>query len=242
MDDNTRVILEKKGNHVKSMFDRIASWYDFLNHFLSLGTDRRWRRKLVRHLDLLPEHHVLDMATGTGDLAITLVNKKGCRVTGMDVSERMMKKGEKKIRKRNMQENIRFVRGAAEQIPFDTETFDAVTVAFGVRNFTQLEQGLTEMLRVLKPGGQLAVLEFSKPAWQPMKAIYSFYLFHILPWAGHILSGDRYAYSYLPASIKTFPQREFFLEILRKCGYESVSYFTYTGGIVAVYYGKKPAK
>ncbi len=242
MDENTREILEHKGSHVKNMFDRIAGWYDFLNHFLSLGTDRRWRKKLIRPLQLSQDDHVLDMATGTGDLAITLVKKTGCRVTGMDVSEKMMAVGRKKTERKNLSERIVFVSGAAEEIPFQAGTFDAATVAFGVRNFTSLERGLEEMLRVLKPGGSLAVLEFSKPAKQPLKGMYSFYLFRVLPLAGKIFSGDKYAYSYLPASIKAFPQRESFLDILKRCGYETVYYKTYTGGIVAAYYGKKPVK
>lgn len=224
------------------MFDRIAVWYDFLNHFLSLGIDRRWRKKMIRRLNILPGDHVLDVATGTGDLAITLVGSTGCRVTGLDVSEKMMEIAEKKTAKKGLQGKISFHTGAAEYIPFETETFDAAVVAFGVRNFTSLEQGLKEMLRVLKPGGQLAVLEFSKPVRQPMKGLYSFYLFHVLPLAGRIFSGDKQAYSYLPASIKAFPQREAFLNILQGCGFVETHYQTYTGGIVAAYYGKKSAK
>ena len=224
------------------MFDRIALWYDFLNHFFSLGIDRRWRKKIIRQLHLLPEYHVLDMATGTGDLAITLLKEAGCSVTGIDVSEKMMEIGKNKIRKKGIHEKIEFVIGSAEQIPFDDSTFDVATVAFGVRNFTDLNKGLIEMLRVLRPGGQIAILEFSRPARQPMKALYSFYLFHVLPLAGHILSGDKQAYSYLPASIKAFPQRENFLEILDRCGYEETTYVSFSGGIVAAYYGKKPGK
>ena len=224
------------------MFDRIAVWYDFLNHFLSLGIDRRWRKKLIRHLNIQSGDHVLDMATGTGDLAITLAKSTGCRVTGLDVSEKMMDIAEKKTRKKGLQGKINFHTGAAEQIPFETETFDAAVVAFGVRNFTSLEQGLQEMYRVLKSGGQLAVLEFAQPVRQPMKGLYSFYLFHVLPLAGRIFSGDKQAYSYLPASIQVFPQREAFLNILQGCSFEETHYQPYTGGIVAAYYGKKPAK
>lgn len=242
VDDNTREILEKKGSRVRNMFDRIAPWYDFLNHFLSLGIDRYWREKMIRRLKLQPEHHVLDMATGTGDLAITLVRNSGCSVTGMDVSEKMMTIAERKVREKGLQHKISFLPGAAEHIPFESGKFDVVVVAFGVRNFTNLDQGLKEMLRVLKPGGQLAILEFSKPVWQPLKAVYSFYLFHVLPLAGRIFSGDKYAYTYLPVSIKAFPQREVFLQIMQNCGYEVTWYNTYTGGIVTAYYGKKPVK
>ena len=241
MDDNTRVILVKKGSHVRKMFDRIALWYDFLNHFLSLGTDRRWRKKMLRQMDLNADSYVLDMATGTGDMAVTLVKKTGCRVTGLDVSEKMMAVGVEKVHKKKLGGNIHFVTGAAEKIPFPDHTFDVVTVAFGVRNFTDLEQGLREMLRVLKPAGRLAVLEFSQPEKQPLKVLYFFYLFHLLPLAGRIFSGDRQAYSYLPASIKAFPQRDSFVGILRRCGYKNTFFKTYNGGIVSAYFGEKPA-
>ena len=239
VDDKTREILDHKGTHVKNMFDRIAGWYDFLNHFLSLGIDRRWRKKLIHDLGLLQGARVLDVATGTGDLAFALLKKYDCRVTGMDVSEDMMAVAEKKAREKGVEERVRFLAGRAEEIPFDDDTFEAVTVAFGVRNYTDLEQGLREMLRVMRPGGTTAVLEFARPGRQPLKAMYSFYLFHLLPWAGKILSGDKYAYTYLPESIRQFPQREGFLEIMRRCGYEDCRYETYTGGIVAAYFGKK---
>ncbi len=238
-DDKTQEILEKKGAHVQNMFDRIAGWYDFLNHFLSLGIDRRWRKKLIRAAGLKDGDHVLDVATGTGDLALSVLKACDCRVTGMDVSEKMMEAGRKKMRKKGREGSVRFIAGRAEEIPFEDNTFDAVTVAFGVRNYTDLEQGLKEMLRVLRPGGITAILEFSKPARQPLKALYSFYLFHLLPWAGKLFSGDKYAYTYLPASIKKFPQREDFLEILERCGFSGCRYETYTGGIVAAYFGEK---
>jgi demethylmenaquinone methyltransferase/2-methoxy-6-polyprenyl-1,4-benzoquinol methylase len=239
VDDTTREILDHKGTHVKSMFDRIAGWYDFLNHFLSLGIDRRWRKKLIRTLAPRQGDHILDVATGTGDLAFTILRRCDCRVTGMDVSEEMMAVGRKKTKKKGLEKDLRFVSGKAEEIPFEEKTFDAVTVAFGVRNFTDLEQGLKEMHRVLRPGGTVAILEFSKPARQPLKALYSLYLFHLLPWAGRLFSGDRYAYTYLPESIRQFPQREDFLKIMAQCGYEDRFYQTYTGGIVAAYFGKK---
>ncbi len=238
-DDKTQEILKEKGTHVQNMFDRIAGWYDFLNHFLSLGIDKRWRKKLIRQAGLQEKGHVLDVATGTGDLALTIVAACDCRVTGMDVSEKMMEAGRKKVKKKGREGSIGFVTGKAEAIPFADNTFDAVTVAFGVRNYTDLEKGLQEMLRVLRPGGTTAILEFSRPARQPLKAIYAFYLFHLLPWAGKLFSGDKYAYTYLPASIKHFPQREGFLEIMERCGFQECSYKTWTGGIVAAYFGKK---
>ena len=239
VEDKTREILENKGTHVKNMFDRIAGWYDFLNHFLSLGVDRRWRKKLIRTLDPQPGDHILDVATGTGDLAFTILKRCDCRVTGMDVSEEMMAVGRKKAKKRGVEERIRFVAGKAEEMPFDDDSFGAVTVAFGVRNYTDLEQGLKEMFRVLRPGGRVAILEFSKPSRQPLKALYSFYLFHLLPWAGKLFSGDHTAYTYLPESIRLFPQREDFLKIMERCGFDACSYHTYTGGIVSAYFGKK---
>jgi demethylmenaquinone methyltransferase/2-methoxy-6-polyprenyl-1,4-benzoquinol methylase len=239
VDDKTREILDQKGTHVKSMFDRIAGWYDFLNHFLSLGIDRRWRKKLIRTLAPQQGYHILDVATGTGDLAFTILRRCDCQVTGMDVSEEMMAVGRRKAERKGMGEDIRFLTGKAEEIPFEENRFDAVTVAFGVRNYTDLKQGLKEMSRVLRPGGTVAILEFSKPSWQPLKTLYSLYLFHLLPLAGKLFSGDRYAYTYLPESIRQFPQREDFLEIMAQCGFEDCYYHTYTGGIVAAYFGKK---
>jgi len=239
VDDRTREILENKGTHVKNMFDRIARWYDFLNHFLSLGIDRRWRKKLVRGLALQEGDHVLDVATGTGDLAFTLLAGCGCRVTGMDVSEEMMEVGRRKAKKKGVAGRMTYVTGRAEEMPFEDQAFGAVTVAFGVRNYTDLEQGLKEMRRVLRPGGTTAILEFAQPARQPLKALYSLYLFHLLPLAGKIFSGDKYAYTYLPESIRRFPQREDFLAIMERCGFEECRYETYTGGIVAAYFGKK---
>ncbi len=239
LDDGTQKILEEKGSHVRSMFDRIAGWYDFLNHFLSLGIDRRWRRRLVRRLPLRDGMEVLDVATGTGDLAFTLLRRCRCRVTGMDVSREMMRVGEKKARRRGLTERVRFVEGAAEVLPFADESFDVVTVAFGVRNFTALERGLREMLRVLRPGGTAAILEFSRPRRQPLKALYGLYLYHLLPLAGRIFSGDPHAYTYLPESIRRFPQREELTAIMEKCGFTHCTYTTFTGGIVSAYYGKK---
>jgi len=239
LDGGTEKILARKGSHVQRMFDRIAGWYDFLNHFLSLGIDRRWRRRLVRALPLRDGMEVLDVATGTGDLAFTLLRRCDCRVTGMDVSREMMRVGEKKARKKGGAGAVTFVEGAAEAMPFEEARFDIVTVAFGVRNFTDLEQGLREMWRVLRPGGTAAILEFSRPARQPLKALYGLYLYHLLPLAGQIFSGDRHAYTYLPESIRRFPQREAFTAIMERCGFRHCSYRTFTGGIVSAYTGIK---
>ncbi|NOY37845.1 MAG: bifunctional demethylmenaquinone methyltransferase/2-methoxy-6-polyprenyl-1,4-benzoquinol methylase UbiE [Chlorobi bacterium] len=238
----TGEILNNKGQHIGHMFDRIARRYDFLNHLLSMGIDRYWRRITIRELSGTSPEHVLDVATGTGDLAIALSRKLGCKVTGVDVSVNMMAYGEKKIARRKLTGKITFVKGVAEALAFDANTFDASTVAFGVRNFGDLEKGLKEILRVLKPGCPLAVLEFSMPRNRLLRGCYTFYLFHILPLAGKIISGDRQAYAYLPASIKTFPKGDDFAHIMQQVGYEDVWFRPLSYGIVTLYLGIKKIK
>lgn len=234
-------ILSDKGNQVGSMFDRIARRYDFLNHFLSLGIDRSWRRKVIHHLRPFSPGHVIDVATGTGDLAIAVHKQLKCIVTGVDVSENMMRIGAQKVKRKKLQERITFTAGKAEDLPFGEASFDAATVAFGVRNFGDLDRGLQEMLRVLKPGGPLVILEFSLPKNTILRKIYEFYLYRLLPLTGKLISGDPAAYNYLPESIKTFPKDDDFLQRMGKAGFEQLSWRPLTGGIVSLYTGQKPA-
>lgn len=232
-------ILNDKGSHVGDMFDRIARRYDFLNHFLSGGIDRRWRKRLIHVLRRNKPEEILDVATGTGDLAIALARDLGCQVTGADISTRMMHYGRKKVEYKKLTDKIRFVEGAAEVLPFGDSSFDAVTVAFGVRNFGNLEKGLSEILRVLKPGGVLAVLEFSLPTGRLFRWIYLIYIRHVLPRIGKLISGDATAYTYLPKSIQSFPRDEEFTKLLQRVGYENTSWAPLTGGVVSLYLGCK---
>ena len=185
--------VEKK-QQVSTMFNNIARYYDFLNHFLSLGIDRRWRRKAIAKLKERNPQKVLDVATGTGDLAIE-INKQlqPQSIIGLDISPGMLEIGRKKMEKRGLTEIIELVEGDSENLPFDDNTFDAITVAFGVRNFGNIENGLREMLRVLKPGGQCMILEFSKPKRFPFKQGFNFYFKYILPFIGRITSKDKKA-------------------------------------------------
>ena len=199
---------DKSAARIAGMFNDIAPHYDFLNHFLSLGFDCLWRRRLVRHIAKQNPRHILDVATGTGDLALLLQRKTNAAVAGIDIAGDMLAIAKKKARKL---EKLRFMQAQAEALPFPNGSFDAVTVAFGVRNFEHLQQGLTELRRVLKPGGTLAVLELTTPLHFPLKQLYRFYSFRLIPFFCRLISAHRAAYCYLPQSINTFPQREAFL-------------------------------
>lgn len=218
------------------MFNGIAPYYDFLNHFLSLGFDCLWRRRLASNLAQQKPQHILDVATGTGDLAILLQRKTNATVTGIDIAEDMLAIAKKKARKR---EKLRFMQAQAEALPFPDGSFDAVTVAFGVRNFEHLQKGLAELLRVLKPGGTLAILELTTPLSFPLKQLYGFYSFWLIPFFGRLISTHRAAYSYLPQSINTFPQREAFLSELKHTGFTSLHYRSFTGGVCCFYTANK---
>ena len=218
------------------MFNDIAPHYDFLNHFLSLGFDCLWRRRLVRHIAKQTPRHILDVATGTGDLALLLQRKTNAAVAGIDIAGDMLAIAKKKARKL---EKLRFMQAQAEALPFPDGSFDAVTVAFGVRNFEHLPQGLSELLRVLKPGGTLAVLELTTPLSFPMKQLYGFYSFLLIPFLGRLISTHRAAYRYLPQSIHTFPQREAFLSELKHTGFTTLNYRPFTGGVCCFYTANK---
>ncbi len=225
--------LDEKKN-IGSLFDRIAGSYDRLNHLLSLNIDRLWRRRAVNGMQ--PAEHVLDVAIGTADLAVELVRRhKAERVTGLDLSVEMMKMGEDKVRRAGLDGRIRFVHGNALAMPFGDGAFDAVTSAFGVRNFSDLEQGLREMYRVLRQGGELTVLELSYPSCCVVRWAYDIYFSYVLPVIGRVLSHDRSAYTYLNRSVKHFVWGETFCDRLRQVGFVNVTFTPLSLGICTVY-------
>ncbi|MDD4555430.1 MAG: bifunctional demethylmenaquinone methyltransferase/2-methoxy-6-polyprenyl-1,4-benzoquinol methylase UbiE [Bacteroidales bacterium] len=228
-----------KKETVRRMFDDISGKYDFLNHFFSFGIDHLWRKKLVRLLAPSRPLSILDVACGTGDLALSLARLRPQRIVGIDISEKMLEIGRQKISRKGQEPVIRLQQGDAEHIPFPDNTFNAVTVAFGVRNFDDLGLGLSEMRRVLKPGGCMLILEFSHPAAFPMKQLYGFYSHAVIPAVGRLISGSRTAYTYLPQSVDAFPSGKDFLEILDQRGLARVNQISLTGGIASVYTGEK---
>ena len=228
-----------KKEKVQEMFNGIAPKYDLLNHLLSLGIDKAWRRKAMRELERGAKDRVLDVACGTGDFSIEALRHGVRQVVGVDISENMLAVAREKARDKGLEEQLEFLNGDSEQLTFPDENFDAVTVAFGVRNFEHLERGLREMCRVLRPGGRVVILEFSTPDRFPMKQLYRFYFKHILPRVGGLVSGDRGAYEYLPASVFAFPQGDRFLDIMRACGFRDVRRRPLTFGIATLYTGEK---
>ncbi|MDR2039945.1 MAG: bifunctional demethylmenaquinone methyltransferase/2-methoxy-6-polyprenyl-1,4-benzoquinol methylase UbiE [Bacteroidales bacterium] len=223
---------------VRDLFDDIAPNYDKLNHLLSFNIDKTWRKKAIKQLDKHTKK-VLDVACGTGDLAIAAVKRGISEVYGIDISEKMLEIGKEKIIKSGWQEKIHLQKGDSENISFDDNIFDAVTVAFGVRNFEHLETGLKEMNRVLKKEGKVVILEFSTPSTFPMKQLYAFYFKHILPVIGGTVSKNKQAYQYLPDSVAHFPQGKDFLQIMHRCGYNNTSMKSLTFGIARIYTGFK---
>jgi len=228
-----------KKEQVAKMFDNISHRYDFLNHFLSLGIDKGWRRTAIKLLKDLKPKQILDVATGTGDFAIQALVLNPEKVTGVDISEGMLDVGRRKIRERKLEHLIELQGGDSENLPFEENKFDAVTVAFGVRNFENLERGLSEIYRVLKPGGKLVVLEFSRPRMFPFKQLYSFYFRAVLPKIGRMVSKDSAAYTYLPESVAAFPDGEDFLRILQAVGFNNTKCKVLTLGISSIYTGVK---
>jgi demethylmenaquinone methyltransferase/2-methoxy-6-polyprenyl-1,4-benzoquinol methylase len=221
------------------MFNSIAGRYDFLNHFLSLGIDYRWRKKAIK---LVSTHHpktILDVATGTGDLAIAAAKLHPVKITGIDIAEDMLAIGRKKIAKKNLGHLISLETGDSENLQFKDESFDCVMVAFGVRNFENLGQGLAEMCRVTRKGGVVSILEFSKPEKFPVKQLYNFYFRFILPFIGRIISGNKSAYTYLPESVVNFPVGEQFLQMLENAGFIQTTCKPLTFGIATLYSGVK---
>jgi demethylmenaquinone methyltransferase/2-methoxy-6-polyprenyl-1,4-benzoquinol methylase len=221
------------------MFDDISNRYDFLNHFLSFGIDKLWRRKLTRLLSEKNPRSILDVATGTGDLAIALAKLNPLKITGIDIAEKMLTIAREKVSRKKLCTIITFETGDAENIPFTDNSFDAVTVAFGVRNYENLLMGLKEMNRVLKQGGTMMILEFSKPRSNFLNHLYRFYSRRIIPFTGQFISKNKHAYQYLPDSVAAFPAGKDFLEILKESGLTNNREYSLTGGIATIYVGDK---
>ena len=228
-----------KKEQIAAMFNSISGKYDFLNHFLSLGIDILWRKRAVRLLKKHQPKLILDIATGTGDFAIEALSLNPEKIIGVDISEGMLSVGREKLIKKNLTDKIELISGDSEFLPFEDNFFDAVIVSFGVRNFENLEKGLSDMLRVLKPGGKVVILEFSKPKSFPFKQIYQFYFQWILPKIGKLISKNHAAYTYLPDSVKAFPDGDDFLNILDKIGFQKNQCTPLTLGISSIYSGSK---
>ena len=223
---------------VRDMFDSIAPRYDMLNRILSGGIDQQWRRKAIAMLKDAAPSRILDVATGTGDLAILAASLEPDEIVGVDIAEEMLQVGRVNIEKKGLSRLIKMKSGDAEQLPFSDGAFDAALVAFGVRNFEDLSAGLTDINRVLKPGGTLVVLEFSRPTHFPIKQLYGFYGKYILPTIGKLISGDDAAYTYLPESIEVFPDGERFLDVMRDSGFTASTQKRLTFGIASLYSGR----
>lgn len=233
---------QSKKGQVEEMFDNISPKYDTLNHILSVNIDKIWRKRTIKKLRSHSPKVILDIATGTGDFAVAASKIKEVKITGIDISEGMLNVGRKKIAKKNLSEQIDFLKADSEDLPFRSDTYDAAIVGFGVRNFENLNKGLSEILRVIKPGGVFYILEFSKPVSTPFKQIYMFYFMRILPFIGRLISKDSRAYSYLPESVNEFPDGERFLSILADVGFEGNKCFKQTFGIASIYEAYKPEK
>lgn len=231
---------EEKGTQVKRMFDSIAHKYDLLNHTLSLGFDKGWRRKGIARLRPFSPQSILDIATGTGDLAISMYKTlKPRHIIGADISEGMMDIGRKKVADAGYADHISFEYQDSMDLSYPDNTFDAVTAAFGIRNFEDIEKGIAEMYRVLKPGGHLMILELSTPESFPMKQLYTIYSKTVIPTLGRLFSKQKEAYNYLPASIKAFPQGKVMTGLLTHKGFENAQVHTFTFGICSLYTANK---
>ncbi|MDQ3193014.1 MAG: bifunctional demethylmenaquinone methyltransferase/2-methoxy-6-polyprenyl-1,4-benzoquinol methylase UbiE [Bacteroidota bacterium] len=228
-----------KKQQVTAMFNNIAPKYDFLNHFLSLGIDILWRKKAIGLLKTQNPKQILDIATGTGDFAIEALVLNPDKITGLDISAGMLSVGREKIKNKKLEDKIELILGDSENLPFAEKTFDAITVGFGVRNFENLDKGLSEMFRVLNGGGKVVVLEFSRPKKFPVKQVYNLYFNQILPFIGKIVSKDNTAYTYLPESVNAFPDGQDFLDILSKNGFKETKCISLLFGISSIYTGKK---
>jgi ubiquinone/menaquinone biosynthesis methyltransferases len=230
--------LDKSG--VGDMFDAIAWRYDFLNHFLTLGIDNLWRNKAVSLITAPQGSSFLDVATGTGDLAVTLVRKKApAKVSGIDISEGMLSFGRQKMEKLGLSGMVTLTQEDCEALSFDEGSFEAVTVGFGIRNFLHPDKGLSEMHRVLKPGGEVIILEFSRPKSKLLCKLFDMYFCYVLPQIGKLFSKHSSAYTYLPDSVKEFPYGEGFAQLMREAGFTAVEYQPLTFGIATVYKGVK---
>lgn len=222
------------------MFDDIAPKYDFLNHFLSLGIDKIWRRKVIRKIINDNPNDVLDIATGTADLAILLAKKhSGSKIIGVDLSENMLAVGRRKVEELSLSNRISLKQGDSLSLPFESNTFDVAMVAFGVRNYEDPVKGMAETLRVLRPNGKFYVLEFSMPRKFPMAQLYKFYFWAILPLIGRMVSGHKRAYTYLPESVSAFPDGNNFIQLMQKAGFSDCKFKKLSFGIASIYEGVK---
>jgi demethylmenaquinone methyltransferase/2-methoxy-6-polyprenyl-1,4-benzoquinol methylase len=230
---------ESKKDQVADMFNNIAHKYDFLNHFLSLGIDILWRKKAIRLLKQDNPKRILDIATGTGDFALEALSLSPEKINGIDISAGMLEKGVEKIKAKGLENTITLELGDSENIQFSDKSFNAITVAFGVRNFEHLEKGLAEMHRVLDNNGKVAILEFSKPKKFPIKQLYNFYFSKVLPGIGQLVSKDARAYTYLPESVNAFPDGKDFEKLLLKVGFSNVKTYPLSFGIASIYLATK---
>lgn len=230
---------KSKKEEVAEMFNNISKRYDFLNHFLSLGIDKIWRKKAITELKEINPSRILDIATGTGDFALAALKINPKEVVGIDISEGMLAVGKEKMIAKKVDNIISMQLGDSENLPFEDNYFDGLTVGFGVRNFENLEKGLAEMLRVIRPEGKAIILEFSKPKKFPIKQVFGFYSKYFIPFFGKNISKDEKAYAYLPESVEAFPEGENFKAILTKIGYKNVTSKLVSGGIATIYIGRK---
>jgi len=235
---NSETVTKKE--QVATMFNTISGTYDFLNHFMSLGIDILWRKKAIRQLKAQQPKSILDVATGTGDFAFEAIKiLKPTQVTGVDISAGMLEVAKRKIKERKLDHVFSVRLGDSEMLPFEDNQFDAITVAYGVRNYENLEKGLADMRRVLKPGGKIVILEFSKPQGFPVKQLYNFYFKHITPFFGKVFSKDARAYQYLPESVAAFPDGAAFTQLMERVGFSQTKQITLTFGISSIYTGIK---
>ncbi len=230
--------LNKK-EQVAEMFNNIAGRYDFLNHFLSMGIDKGWRKKAIAETAMVQPGKILDVATGTADLAIAAASLQPDQIVGIDIADQMLAVGRKKIAEKNLSNVITLQTADSEHLPFKTGEFDAVTCAYGVRNFEHLEAGLKDMCRVLRSGGKIIILEFSHPTAFPVKQLFGFYFKFILPLMGRLVSKHSRAYTYLPESVMAFPQGQDFCRILTNCGFKNAKAQPLTFGICSLYTADK---
>jgi demethylmenaquinone methyltransferase/2-methoxy-6-polyprenyl-1,4-benzoquinol methylase len=236
-----RIRTREKAQRVLNHFNSVAAVYDVMNTLLSFGIHHAWKRASVRLLDLRPGERVLDVCGGTGDLAILAAQRIGSRgrVVVYDINRAMIEAGMPKVRGKPLEGRIRHVQGDAEQISFPDRSFDAVTVGFGIRNVTGMRRGFAEMHRVLKPGGRLMCLEFSRPIWPAFRRLYDVYSFYVMPFLGELIAGSRKAYTHLPESIRMFPLPDELADLLRQVGFRQVEYRSFTNGVAVVHVAEK---
>jgi demethylmenaquinone methyltransferase/2-methoxy-6-polyprenyl-1,4-benzoquinol methylase len=230
--------FQKKKENVQNMFDSIAPKYDFLNHLLSFGIDRSWRKKAIKEIPSF-DGIILDIATGTADVAIMIAQKHDNQIIGIDISENMLKIGEKKVKDKGLEDQITLIQADSEHLPFIDENFSSIISAFGVRNFENLEKSLLEIHRVLMKNGKIIILEFSRPKVMLFQQIYNFYFHHILPTIGNLISKNKNAYKYLPNSVSNFPCGSEFIKKMEDAGFKQCQYRNLTFGIASIYTGIK---